>query len=131
VTHEFPGKKPQVTHTVEVKKTDKSGRVTTEIHQHGDDLGWHAGKSKWNSKPQFTKLPPPPSPSASLAFGDATASPQQLLPESYYTQTEALKGYAVTGKPPTRPTAEFLTSTKILYARNSTTNMSYGAWYMS
>jgi hypothetical protein len=76
VTHEIPGKKPQVTHTVEVKKTDNSGRVTTEVHQHGDELGWHAGKSKWNSKPQITKPAPPPSPSASLAFGHTTPPPR-------------------------------------------------------
>jgi hypothetical protein len=88
---------------VDVKKTDKSGRVTTEAHRHGDGLGWQEGISKWNSKPQLTKLPMPP--------------PQQQLPESYYTQAEALKGYAVT--------AEFITSTEKLAARNSATNMTY------
>jgi hypothetical protein len=132
ITYEVPGKKAQVNHTVEVKKTDKAGRVTTTVRQHGDELGWHAGKSKWNAKP--LELPPPPEATVAVnasglgATGHAQPPP---LPAYYYTQTEALKGYAVTGKPPMRLTQEFLASSMKMYGRNSATNFTYGAWYMS
>jgi hypothetical protein len=36
-TIEVPGKKLHVTHVVEVKRSDKSGRITTKVLHHGDD----------------------------------------------------------------------------------------------
>jgi hypothetical protein len=153
-TIEVPGKKPQVTHVVEVKRTDKNGRITTKVLQHGDDLGWHAGKSKWSAAPVHG-----PSGTASLTLANATSSgygeatsapvgsgtgfggipsgfgtsgPQawQPIPEYYYTQMEALKGVTVTGKPPLRLTQDFMNSTRKTFAKDATTNMLYGAWYM-
>jgi hypothetical protein len=153
-TIEVPGKKPQVTHVVEVKRTDTSGRVTTKVIQHGDELGWHAGKSKWSAAPVHGA-----SSSGSLALATATTSgygeqsspsvgkgtgfggipsgfgtsgPQawQPIPEYYYTQLEALKGVAVTGKPPLRLTQDFMNATRKVFGTDATTNMLYGAWYM-
>jgi hypothetical protein len=155
-TIEVPGKKPQVTHVVEIKKTDKSGRITTKIQQHGDDLGWHAGKSKWSGTAIHGKAPTTSAPLSLTAatttgyseggsffagqgtgfggipsgLGSSGPQPWRPIPEYYYTQLEALKGVTVTGKPPLRLTDDFMNSTRKVFAKDSTSNMMYGAWYM-
>jgi hypothetical protein len=156
-TIEEPGKKPQVTHVVEVKKTDSSGRVTTKVLQHGDEYKWHAGKSKWSGS--SAKAPTATAPiTATAPVATSTSMPEPLgmtlspgmgfgrpqpgwgtigvharppLPDHYYTQLESLRGFAVTGKPPMRTTDEFRTSTWKSLCKDSTTNMLYGAWYMT
>jgi hypothetical protein len=143
-TLEQPGRKPQVTHVCYVAKTDNEGKVTTQVHKHGDEMRWHAGTSKWNvGRPPIAGSPPPDSVNqhgsgkfttgASYAEGvpwmsQALASHQ--LQDYYYDAADALAPFRVKLTVPLRKTIDLGRSSKKLYARFSTSNMQYGEWYL-
>jgi hypothetical protein len=147
-TLEQNGKKPVVRHVVEVTKTDRNGRVTKLVHKHGDDLPWHASRSRWNAPPvvlapgssmefassRALELPPP------STFGhinpyvsEAIDWPQ--LPPYYLTadERERLRSSRETVRKRsemTTTTEEFMNGAKQIYSKLATTNMQYGFWLL-
>jgi hypothetical protein len=100
-TIEQTGKKPVVTHVVEIKKTDKDGHVTTQVKQFGNDLPWHAGKSKWSSeaviavpKPSGTS-PATPTTSAAKKPTVAPPPPPKAGPTPTWGQSTSFTGESV------------------------------------
>jgi hypothetical protein len=148
-TLEQNGKKPVITHVVEIKRTDnRTGQVTTTVHQYGDEIAWHAAKSKWNSgdvmgappivPPHYAKQQSTQKPYGSVYHEGASFSGEALnwesLPSYLLTAEEKEKIHALHGvkvmPTPTHTTEEFLNATKKIYSKFATSNMTYGYWYL-
>jgi hypothetical protein len=155
-TIEQSGRKPVVTHVIEIKKTDKNGRVTTSVHQYGDDMPWHAGKSKWSAPPVIATptvttaaaapattvavtMPPPkpPAPVAtwgqSISFSGESVSWEDL-PPYFHTpeEQEKLKASQASTQLTTsglKTVQDFMNATKKIYSKSATSNATYGFWY--
>jgi hypothetical protein len=146
-TLENNGKRPVVTHVVEVTRTDNTGRVTRSVHKYGDDLPWHAAASKWNSP---AMIAPPPvvtlGSSRSVAAEAATGGSstwgkgnpfvsQPLnwgeLPSYYWTGDEREKVATSRSLAAALLTREHsLPAPRQIYSKFSTTTMAYGYWYV-
>jgi hypothetical protein len=139
-TIEQPGRKPEISHVCEIKKTDNQGKVTTKVHHHGNELPWHAGTSKWNAGkhgpgPQGVNQPGSGKYTTGTSYADGVpwmsqALSSHQLEDYYYDAADALKPFVATFTVPPRKTIDLGRSSKKLYTKFSTTNMQYGEWYL-
>jgi hypothetical protein len=143
-TLENNGMKPIVTHSVEITRTDQTGRVRKVVHKYGNDLPWHAAASKWNSPPVVGQTPAATVTSRTVALETSAASSSSWGKGNPYL-SQALKlgelpPYYLTGEEKERMRTleaslfardQSIPVPKQVYSKISASNMTYGYWYVN